>query len=102
MFGTASLVVVALKASHHRIMRRLSRLNTPMPDPRLIKRLQRLPSTTVKQPVSPANTHYEMLASLDSLSCERFCRQQDLAQLVTLLVAQRLDVDLMLVLHFHF
>jgi hypothetical protein len=28
------------------------------------------------------------------------CRQQDLAQLVTLLVAQRLDVDLVLGLHF--
>src|SRR5882757_1631809 len=35
-------------------------------------------------------------ASLDCCRVERFCRQQDLAQLVTLLVAQRLDVDLML------
>ena len=67
-----------------------------MPDPRLIKFLQRLPSTTVRQRVSPANTHYEMLASLDCFSAERLCRQQDLAQLVTLLMAQRLDVDFVL------
>ena len=46
--------------------------------------------------MSPANTHYEMLASLDCLSAERVCRQQDFAQLITLLMAQRLDVDLML------
>jgi hypothetical protein len=37
-----------------------------------------------------------MLASLDSFSCERFCRQQDLAQLIALLMAQRLYVDLVL------
>jgi hypothetical protein len=75
-------------------MHRLSRLNPRMPDSRLIKFLQRLPSTTVRQRVPPANAHYEMLASLDNLIVERFCRQQDLAQLVTLLVAQRSDVDL--------
>ena len=94
MFNTASLVVVALEASHHRIMHMLFRLNPPMPDPRLIKLLQRLPSTTVGQRVSPANTHYEMLASLDSLSSERFYRQQNLAQLLALLWLERLDVDL--------
>ena len=77
-------------------MRRLSRLNARMPDPRLIKPLQRLPSTTMRQQVSPANTLYEMLASLDGFNAERFCRQQDLAQLATVLVAQRLDVDFML------
>jgi hypothetical protein len=44
--------------------------------------------------VSPANAHYEMLASLDSLSSERFCRQQNLAQLLALLWLVRLDVDL--------
>ena len=88
MFSTASLVVVALKASHHRIMRRLSCLNARMPDPRLIKPLQRLASTMVKQRASPASAHYEMLASLDFFNAERFCRQQDLAQLVTLLVAE--------------
>jgi hypothetical protein len=102
LFSTACLVVVALEASHHCIMRRLSRLNPRVPDPRLIKFLQRLPSTTVRQRVSPANTHYEMLASLDCFSAERLCRQQDLAQLVTLLMAKRLVVDLVLVLHFHF
>jgi hypothetical protein len=53
-------------------MRRLSRLNARMPDPRLIKLMQRLTSTAVSQRVSPANAHYEMLASLDSFSGERF------------------------------
>jgi hypothetical protein len=72
MFSTASLVVVALEASHHRIMRKLSRLSARMPDPRLIKLLQRFPTTTVWQRASPANAHYEMLASLDSFSGERF------------------------------
>jgi hypothetical protein len=66
---------------HYCIMRRLSYFNARMPDPHLIKLLQRLPSTTVRQRVSPANTHYEMLASLDGFNAERFCRQQDLAQL---------------------
>ena len=51
-------------------------------------------STTVRQRVSPANTHNEMLASLDCFNAERFCRQQDLAQLVTLLGLERRDVDL--------
>jgi hypothetical protein len=69
-------------------MHRLSRLNPRMPHPRLIKLLQRLASTTVWQRVSPANAHYEMLASLDFFNAERFCRQQNLAQLVTLLVAE--------------
>jgi hypothetical protein len=59
-----------------------------MPDPRLIKLMQRFPTTTVWQRASPANAHYEMLASLDFFNAERFCRQQNLAQLVTLLVAE--------------
>jgi hypothetical protein len=65
-----------------------------MPDPRLIKLIQRFPTTTAWQRASPANTHYEMLASLDCFSAERFCRQQDLAQQVTVLVAQRSNIDL--------
>src|SRR5580693_5823575 len=81
---------------HYRIMRGLSRLNARMPDPRLIKLIQRFPTTTVWQWASPESAHYEMSASLDFFNAERFCRQQDLAQLVTLLVAQRLDVDLVL------
>ena len=74
MFSTASLVFVALEVSHHRIMRRLSGLNPTHADARLIKLLQRLPSTMVWQRVSPANAHYEMLASLDCFNAERFCR----------------------------
>jgi hypothetical protein len=35
-----------------------------------------------------------MLASLDCFDAQRFCRQQDLSQLVTLLGLERLDVDL--------
>src|SRR5712671_3866646 len=48
----------------------------------------------VKQRALPANTHFEMLASLDCFNAERFCRQQDLAQLIALLGLERLDVDL--------
>jgi hypothetical protein len=51
-----------------------------MPDPRLIKLMQRFPTTTAWQRAAPANAHYEMLASLDFFTAERFCRQQDLAQ----------------------
>ena len=65
---------------HYCIMRRLSRLSARMPDPRLIMLIQRFPTTTVWQRASPANTHYEMLASLDFFTAERFCRQQNLAQ----------------------
>jgi hypothetical protein len=77
-------------------MRRLSCLNARMPDPRLIKPLQRLASTMVKQRASPESAHYEMSASLDFFNAERFCCQQDLAQLVTVLVAQGLNVDFVL------
>jgi hypothetical protein len=64
-----------------------------MRDPRLIKLLQRFPTKTVCQRVSPANAHYEILAFLDCFNAERFCGQQDLAQLLTLLGLERLDVD---------
>jgi hypothetical protein len=70
MFSTASLVFAAIQASHRRIMRRLSRLNARMPDPRLIKLLQRFPSTMVWQRASPANTHNEMLSFLDCFNAE--------------------------------
>ena len=55
LFNTASLVIVALEAR--------TRRNARMPDARLIKLTQRFPTTTAWQRASPANTHYEMLAS---------------------------------------
>jgi hypothetical protein len=76
-------------------------LNSRMPDTQPNQFLQRFSSTTVWQRMSPANTHImKCWLTLDWFSGECLCRQQDLAQLVTLLVAQRLDVDLVLGLHF--
>ena len=61
------LVSVIPGTFHHCIMHRLSHLSPRMQTHGLIKLLQRLASAMVSQRVSPANAHYEMLASLDLL-----------------------------------
>ncbi len=75
-----------LETVHYCLMQKVDSPQCSYADARLIQFLQRLPSTTVSH-------------SSDRFGGEGFCRQQDLAQLVTLLVRQRSDVDLVFALN---